>query len=256
MTRVRQRSRRAFKDAAGQGAATGEQGSAADVKEIWMGGQRHRRAPVRSDEVRYWELMRLIETLESTIEHEEAEAGPGSAAWEAESASRRGQRRRLARLNERFGLVPHEVDDGRVYLTMRARAKQVSDGQLRAAILTGVLENGWTTLYFYRGRMAIDSHLSKRAREMMMELTQPGMPLAGMAIEVSNRPMAAVEPWNCGALRGVWCQSVKELGERRDDLLGSFKRAKDRGLSALALRLRLSSPVSADEGDAPGQSGP
>ncbi len=215
-----------------------------------MFGARHRRAPGRSDEVRRAELQRLIEELERAADREDGDC-PGSMAAVDEDAAKRLHRRRLSRLYDRFGMGMHERhSSGEVYLTLRAREKRsaLTDSQLRAAILTGVLEHGWTTLYFYGGPTAIDKDVSRRAREMLCELTQRGMPLAGMNIDVSGRRMAGVEPWIDGALRTVWTQSLKDLGERKDDLLGAFRDAKTKGFSVLALRMRFRSPVEEDEG--------
>lgn len=101
----------------------------------------------------------------------------------------------------------------------RAGQRHVTDRQLQAMIIRGVLENGWKELYFYKGRHTIDQALTDRANAMIAtKLSQPGMPLYGLNVRASKSRMDDLEPWNNKGLTSYFHSAVHNYHDFADNL--------------------------------------
>ncbi len=86
-------------------------------------------------------------------------------------------------------------EDGRL-TAIAGKDGQLTDKQLRVAIIGLVREFGHTKLYAYRGN-SIDAQLSQRMQKMLDDLTQPGHILQNYQgkVAVSMTEMEGKEPW-------------------------------------------------------------
>lgn len=86
-------------------------------------------------------------------------------------------------------------EDGRL-TAIAGKDGQLTDKQLRVAIIGMVREFKYTKLYAYRGN-SIDPQLSQRMQSMLDDLTKPGHILQDYRgkVAVSMSPMEGLEPW-------------------------------------------------------------
>lgn len=151
-----------------------------------------------------------------------------------------------------YQVGPLHIRDGGGYLSIHPHAgkKDLTDRQLRAMILNGVLDKGWTTLYFYKDRTHIDPQLTARANAMIDELKRSGMPLHGMDNVHANpvrrmlvdpqdpKSKTYVEPWNDGPLRGIWHRAVRPVDNGVCTMRHSFSCAMKAVLSSFSLGMQ------------------
>ncbi|MBU0800001.1 MAG: hypothetical protein KKA05_03275, partial [Alphaproteobacteria bacterium] len=203
-----------------------------------------------SDEERAARRASLAAQLRAMDEEDEADATAsksGSKGFNAGAApphaqaDKRGKldRNMLGAMNQYWRLGIADKDE-----FLRAKApddprKGISDKQLRAMILHGVLDKGWSTLYFYGDRTHVDPQLTARANMMIRQLSMPGQPLEGIEnLKASPVRMREVEPWNDGPLRGIWHRNLRPIDNAVADARQSFSMAVGAVKSNVSLGLQ------------------